>query len=109
MEHYKKDFIIGCLIDLFLFFLTPKQNLNLIELEKNDLKLLKREIFVLKFRANKTILSNPYQPSIYSLVETGVKQENSTLISINIKTKKPVSEKNLIFVEDFQIIQAFPT
>ena len=31
MKHYKKDFIIGCLIDLFLFFLTPKQNLNLIE------------------------------------------------------------------------------
>ena len=100
----KKNFILGYFFGLFLFFLTSEQNLNLAKMEKSDLRLLKNEIVVL----NKNIFTNTYQSSISGVVEVGLKK-NSSLIPIDIKTKKLGGGGNSIFVEAFQAIQVFPT
>ena len=89
----KKNFILGYFFGLFLFFLTSEQNLNLAKMEKSDLRLLKNEIVVL----NKNIFTNTYQSSISGVVEVGLKK-NSSLIPIDIKTKKLGGGGNSIFV-----------
>ena len=108
-NNMKKNFILGYLFGLFLFFLTSEQNLNLAKMEKIDLRLLKNEIVVLNLSANKNIFANTYQSSIYGVAEVAVKKENSISIPIDIKTKKPVGGGNSIFVEAFQAIRSFPT
>ena len=84
----KKNFILGYFFGLFLFFLTSEQNLNLVEMEKIDLRLLKNEIVVLNLSANKTIFANTYQSSIYDVAEIAIKKENSISIPLDIQTKK---------------------
>ena len=64
----KKNFILGYFFGLFLFFLTSEQNLNLVKMEKIDLRLLKNEIVVLK-----NIFANTYQSSIYDVAQVAVK------------------------------------
>ena len=64
----KKNFILGYFFGCFLFFLTSEQNLNLVKMEKIDLRLLKNEIVVLK-----NIFANTYQSSIYDVAQVAVK------------------------------------
>ena len=100
----KKNFTLGYFFGLFLFFLTSEQNLNLAKIKKIDLRLLKNEIVVLNSSANKNIFVNTYQSLIYNVAEVALKKGNSTLIPIDIKTKKPMGGRYSIFVEAFQAI-----
>ena len=88
--------------------MTPKQNLNLAKIEKNDLKLVKNEIAVLNLSTNKNSFASTYKFSINEIVEVATKQKNSDSIPLDIKTKK-LSGGNSIFVEAFQTMRAFPT
>lgn len=104
----KKNFILGYFFGCFLFFLTFETNLNLAEMEKFDLRLLKNEIVLLNLSANKNIFANTSESSIYDVAEVSVKKQNSIPISIDIKTKTKKG-KNSIFVQAFQEIIRFPT
>lgn len=103
----KKNFILGYFFGCFLFFLTFEPNLNLAEMEKFDLRLLKNEIVLLNLSANKNIFANTSESSIYDVAEVSVKKEKSIPISIDIKTKTKKG-KNSIFVQAFQEIITFP-
>lgn len=83
-----------------------KQSLNLAKMAKPDFRLLKNEIVVLNLSATNNIFTNTYESSIYDVREVASKKENSTPISINIKTK-PREGKSSIVVESFQAIRTF--
>ena len=95
-------------------FVSSEQNLNFGSIEKNDIILLKNEIVALKLSPERNIFAttfdnpiNSFESSIYDMEEISYKEETSTLVPIDIKTKTRKG-KNSIFVQAFQDIQNFP-
>ena len=94
------SFTLGYFFGLFLFFLTPRQNLDLAKIEKMDLKLLKNEIVILKSNVYRTAYFETHQPSIFNVAQVAREEK------IDIKTEKTKGGSS-IFVEAFQIIRLY--
>lgn len=109
----KKRFILGYLFGLLLFFSPSDYKLNLLDIEKTDLKLLKNEIIVLN--ANKNVFAKIYESSVFDVVEVRVTEKEESSLSLSPTTKKPLDIKtkkmdggSSIFVEAFKTMRLFP-
>lgn len=92
-----QSFTLGYFLGLFLFFLTPRENSDLVKMEAMDLKLLKNEIVILKSNVCRTNYFETHKPSIFSVAQVASKEKKS------IPTFKTEKKNGESYIENGEI------
>jgi len=101
----QKIFILSFLLGCWFFSLTFEHHLNLAEMEKRDVRVIKNQIVSLNFSTDKNIFMNVEESSIYDMEEVAFKNQNLTS---NLTRTKTMRGQYSMFVEGFQSIRTSP-